>query len=123
MEHEDAPAQIHRIGLKVRDLWQSLGVETGIEVVTAGVPSIGTYSIVGFDPTVTKTFVTQEMLKRGYIAGNALYASIEHTDEILDQYHERMLEVFLMISSTDGTEDLYTRLDDGPAQSGFQRLA
>jgi hypothetical protein len=34
-----------------------------------------------------------------------------------------MLEVFLMISSTDGTEDLYTRLDDGPAQSGFQRLA
>ena len=123
MEEEDAPARIDKIGLKVRALWESLGSETGLKVVPAGIPSIGTYSIDGFDPIVAKTFVTQEMLKRGFIAGNALYASIEHTDEILDQYRGQMLEVFRMISSTDGTEDLTTRLDGGPAQSGFQRLA
>lgn len=123
MEEENAPARIHQIGLKVKELWQSLGAESGLNVVTAGVPSIGTYSIEGFDPIVAKTFVTQEMLKRGFIAGNALYASIEHTDEVLDQYRANMLEVFQMISSTDGTEDLNMKLDGGPAQSGFQRLA
>ena len=123
MEEEDVPAQIHQIGLKVKKLWESLGTETGLDVKTAGVPSIGTYSIEGFDPIAVKTFVTQEMLKRGFIAGNALYASIEHTDDVLEQYRLNMLEVFRTISLTDGTEDLMTKLDGGPAQSGFQRLA
>ena len=84
---------------------------------------IGTYSIEGFDPIVTKTFVTQEMLKRGFIAGNALYASIEHTDQILDQYFSNLHSVFHEISKSGSTDELNKQLDDGPAQSGFQRLA
>ena len=123
MEEEDAPARINQIGLKVKDLWESIGHEVGLNIITAGVPSIGTYSIEGFDPIVTKTYVIQEMLKRGFIAGNALYASIEHTHDILDQYRGNMLEVFRIISASNGTEDLMTRLDGGPAQSGFKRLA
>ena len=95
----------------------------GINVITAGVPSIGTYSVEGFDPIVTKTFVTQEMLKRGFIAGNALYASIEHTDQILDQYFSNLHSVFHEISKSGSTDELNKQLDDGPAQSGFQRLA
>ena len=123
MEAEDAPARINEIGLRVKDLWESIGREVGLNVITAGVPSIGTYSIEGFDPIVAKTYVTQEMLKRGFIAGNALYASIEHTDEILDRYRSNMLEVFRSISNSGGTDELKGRLDNGPAQSGFQRLA
>ena len=123
MEAEDAPARINEIGLRVKDLWESIGREVGLNVITAGVPSIGTYSIEGFDPIVAKTYVTQEMLKRGFIAGNALYASIEHTDEILDRYRSNMLEVFRSISNSGGTDELERRLDNGPAQSGFQRLA
>jgi glutamate-1-semialdehyde 2,1-aminomutase len=123
MESEDAPARIHAIGLKVKEMWESTGHNVGINVITAGVPSIGTYSIEGFDPIVTKTFVTQEMLKRGFIAGNALYASIEHTEQILDQYFSNLLPIFQEISNSGSTDQLLKRLDDGPAQSGFQRLA
>lgn len=123
MEEEDAPARIHNIGLKVKSIWSSIGREVGLNVITAGVPSLATYLIDGFDPIVTKTFVTQEMLKRGFIAGNSLYASIEHTDEILERYGSNMLEVFKLISKSDGTEELQKLLDNGPAQSGFQRLA
>jgi glutamate-1-semialdehyde 2,1-aminomutase len=123
MEEEDAPARIHNIGLKVKSIWSSIGREVGLNVITAGVPSLATYLIDGFDPIVTKTFVTQEMLKRGFIAGNSLYASIEHTDEILERYGANMLEVFHSISKSDGTEELQKLLDNGTAQSGFQRLA
>ena len=123
MESEDAPARIHEIGLRVKSMWESIGRDVGINVITAGVPSIGTYSIEGFDPIVTKTFVTQEMLKRGFIAGNALYASIEHTDQILDQYFSNLHSVFKDISKSESTDQLIKQLDDGPAQSGFQRLA
>ena len=123
MESEDAPARIHEIGLRVKSMWESIGRDVGINVITAGVPSIGTYSIEGFDPIVTKTFVTQEMLKRGFIAGNALYASIEHTDQILDQYFSNLHSVFKDIGKSESTDQLIKQLDDGPAQSGFQRLA
>jgi glutamate-1-semialdehyde 2,1-aminomutase len=123
MEAEDAPARINEIGLRVKDLWESIGREVGLNVITAGVPSIGTYLIEGFDPIVVKTYVTQEMLKKGFIAGNALYASIEHTDEILDRYRSNMLEVFKSISNSASTNELESRLENGPAQSGFQRLA
>jgi replicative DNA helicase len=109
--------------LKVKNLWESIGRDVGLNVITAGVPSIGTYSIDGFDPIVAKTYVTQEMLKRGFIAGNALYASIEHTDEVLEQYQSNMLQVFRQISECANTNELLKRLDSGPAQSGFQRLA
>ena len=123
MEAEDAPNRINEIGLKVKNLWESIGRDVGLNVITAGVPSIGTYSIDGFDPIVAKTFITQEMLKLGFIAGNALYASIEHTDEVLEQYQSNMLQVFSQISACANTNELLKRLDSGPAQSGFQRLA
>ena len=123
MEAEDAPHRINEIGLKVKNLWESIGRDVGLNVITAGVPSIGTYSIDGFDPIVAKTFITQEMLKLGFIAGNALYASIEHTDEVLEQYQSNMLQVFKQISACTNTDELLKRLDSGPAQSGFQRLA
>ena len=123
MEAEDAPNRIDQIGMKVKHLWESVGREVGLNVVTAGVPSIGTYSIDGFDPIIAKTFVTQEMLKRGFIAGNALYASIAHTDEILESYQSNILQVFGQISSCASSDELLKRLANGPAQSGFQRLA
>jgi glutamate-1-semialdehyde 2,1-aminomutase len=123
MEEEDAPARIHQIGLNVKDLWISIGQAAGLKIVTAGVPSIGTFSIEEFDSIVSKTYVTQEMLKRGFIAGNSLYASIEHTPDVLEQYGSNLLEVFTCISKSGGTKELRGLLDNGPAQSGFQRLA
>jgi len=123
MLEEDATSRIHAIGTKVQGMWRDLGSRHGLNVVPAGIPSIATYSIDGFDPIVVKTFVTQEMLKLGFIAGNALYSSIAHTDDVLDAYAESLDKVFGEIAKSSSTEQLSLRLEAGPAQSGFQRLA
>ena len=123
MAAEDAPRRIDLIGTRVQSTWSDLGQRVGLEIVPAGVPSLATFSITGFDATVVKTWITQEMLKRGFIAGTALYASIAHTDDVLDLYFENLELVLGGISDAGSDDALLARLDAGPAQSGFRRLA
>ena len=123
MQREDATKRIDAIGRRVLSIWDELGRRNDLSVRTAGLPSLATFSIDGFDPILVKTFVTQEMLKRGFIAGTALYSSIAHTDDVLEQYGNSLDEVFAAIRRFGDDVALRDALDGGPAQSGFQRLA
>ena len=123
MEEEDAPARIHKIGLSVQEIWKNIGKSVGLNVVTNGVPSLSTFSVEGHDSLLVKTFITQEMLKKGFIAGTALYASIAHETSILDQYSDELVKVFAQISDLNSSEEIEYLLESGPSQSGFQRLA
>ena len=123
MQREDATKRIDAIGRRVLSIWDELGRRNDLSVRTSGLPSLATFSIDGFDPILVKTFVTQEMLKRGFIAGTALYSSIAHTDDVLEQYGNSLDEVFAAIRRFGDDVALRDALDGGPAQSGFQRLA
>jgi len=61
------------------------------------------------------------MLDRGYLASNSMYASIAHTDEVLEQYYVNLSEVFDEISKL-GPEGIGGTLTNGTAQAGFKRL-
>ena len=123
MEEEDAPARIHAIGMSVQAMWKEVGHASGLNVIPAGVPSLSTFSIEGFDPLITKTFITQEMLKKGFIAGTSLYASIAHESSVLDQYQSELEIVFSQIAKRNSSEAILDLLEGGPSQAGFQRLA
>jgi hypothetical protein len=123
MEHENAPERIDAIGQRVQATWQEIGRRHGLSIRPAGLPSLATFDIAGFDTPTVKTFITHEMLKRGFIAGTALYASIAHTDDVLDHYFEEFDEVIRMVAEANSSAELARRLPDGTCQSGFQRLA
>jgi glutamate-1-semialdehyde 2,1-aminomutase len=123
MEEEDAPARIHEIGLSVQAMWTEIGRSVGLTVLPVGVPSLSTFSIENFDSLITKTFITQEMLKKGFIAGNSLYSSIAHDNLILEHYASELVKVFSKISDLNSSEGVLGLLEDGPSQAGFQRLA
>ena len=123
MEEEDAPARIHEIGLSIQAMWKEIGRSSGLVVLPAGVPSLSTFTINGFDSLITKTFITQEMLKKGFITGTALYASIAHEKVVLDHYMSEIEIVFSKIADLGDSNRILDLLDDGPSQAGFQRLA
>lgn len=122
MQVEDAPARITAIGETVRDRWLNLASDAGLEIQIAGMPALSTYSVTGFQPMEAKTFITREMLKCGYLAPPVLYASIAHTDEVLEPYFES-LGVVLQQLGRIGPNRLASALPEGTCQSGFQRLA
>lgn len=122
MKDEDAPARISAIGEHVRAQWAAIGSAVGLGVVVAGIPSLSTYSIEGFKPLEAKTFITQEMLRRGFLSPPVLYASIAHTSGVLDGYFDALAAVFSQLSAL-GPEGVLRALPEGVCQSGFQRLA
>ena len=82
------------------------------------------FAIIGDEkPLVYKTFVTQEMLKRGYLASNAFYTSFAHSPEIIEEYLSNIGEVFQEIGNAiQAHEKVEDKLLGGVCQSGFGRL-
>jgi glutamate-1-semialdehyde 2,1-aminomutase len=69
-----------------------------------------------------KTFFTQEMLKRGFLASNVIYLSLAHTEEVIDNYALAVKDIINQFQKqiNDGS---ISKLLDGPVcHSGFQRL-
>ena len=121
MRRENAPDRVHAIGTDVQSRWHAAANSVGLSITTGGLPALANFSVDGLDPLAVKTFVTAQMLEKGYLAGPNLYASIAHTPEILDAYIEALTPVFAELAAMDD-ESLSARLPDGLAQSGFRRL-
>ena len=68
------------------------------------------------------TLFTQEMLRRGFLAGTSFYASLAHTPAIIAEYLDQVAEVFDVIAKCDAAGELGEMLTGPVRHSGFQRL-
>ena len=96
--------------------------ECSLNIRIVGIPSLPIMETEETDPFIIKTVFTQEMLKRGFLATNAIYVSYAHTKEIVDQYLEAAREVFGWISDAIKAGTLKEMLDGPVCHEGFKRL-
>ena len=102
--------------------WLRIAKENDIEIELNGI-----YPLIGFNfksknHLIYKTIITQEMLKKGYLASTLCYLSICHTPEIIDKYLENLNEVFAIIKKLNDAND-FTEILEGPiCHSTFERL-
>ena len=110
------------IGLKVRNNWLDLFNKYNIESTISGIPSLSTYSFKENDLEI-QTLITQEMLKKGFLASNRFYACIAHDNQILDSYFNAFDETLNSISEINNNKiEIINRLDGPVRHSGFKRL-
>jgi glutamate-1-semialdehyde 2,1-aminomutase len=121
MKEENATQRVHEIGTDVQNRWLRAAESTGLPIGTGGLPALANFSVEGLNPLAVKTFITAQMLEQGYLAGPNLYASIAHTDEILDDYIAALTPVFAQLARM-SDKDLTQSLPNGTVQSGFRRL-
>ena len=69
-----------------------------------------------------KTFLTKEMLKLGWLATNAFYASVAHSKEKIDDYLTDLDTVFHVIKNLDFDSSDARKLVGNLCHSGFKRL-
>lgn len=123
MEREKSWEQITAIGRKACKKWQELADHNGLKIEIFGLPAIAVYAFDGPDAKKYSTYLTQEMLHRGYLASTCLYASLAHTDEKLNAYFDHLDEVFATIAKcAKGELDINSLLNGPVAHSGFKRL-
>ena len=111
------------VGNKIRDGWKKISEATDIKINISGIEPLSHFEFEYKDFLVYKTFFTQEMLKRGFLAGTGVYTSLAHTDEIIQKYLLACEDVFELIKKYhDNNIKIISKLEGSVCHSGFQRL-
>ncbi|MEA1052745.1 aminotransferase class III-fold pyridoxal phosphate-dependent enzyme [Lamprobacter modestohalophilus] len=122
MERLQSWEQITATGLTIRGRWQALADKHGLAITHWGLPALTGFTLNSPDALAYKTLITQEMLKKGYLAANSVYVCTEHTAEILDGYFDALDPVFELIKECDSGRDINGLLDGPICHAGFKRL-
>ena len=123
MEETKSWEVITNIGKKMRQGWQKLAEDHNLEIDISGIPSLSTYSFKSNKSLEYKTLITQEMLKKGYLASTNFYASIAHNIDNLNLYFEALNDVYILIAECEKGNLKIENLLKGPiCHSGFKRL-
>lgn len=114
---------ITEIGKKMQDGWKRLAVDHNLQIVVSGIPALSTFSFVSLNALAYKTFITQEMLGKGFLASTNFYASTAHNEKLLERYFDELSSVFSIISNCEnGKLNIYDLLNGPVCHSGFKRL-
>ena len=77
---------------------KNLALKYDLNLKISGIESITFFNFISKKNIVYKTFITQEMLKKKYLASNLIYLSIYHTKNVIDKYMCDLDPVFKKIS-------------------------
>jgi glutamate-1-semialdehyde 2,1-aminomutase len=115
--------RIGKVGDMAEKIWINAAKKNNLKIKTSGVGPLRSFSFdYGDKSQALKTLLVQEMLQKGFLATNALFASYAHTDALLKQYEKAINEVFAYIKDTLETNTLKERLKHPVAHTGFARL-
>lgn len=114
---------ITRIGNQMQLGWKDVAINNGLKIVVSGIPSLSTYIFEGENSLKYKTYITQEMLKRGYLASTNFYSCVEHHEKYLNEYLDILNDIYSVISQCEKGNLLIDKLLEGPVcHTSFKRL-
>ena len=113
---------ITNVGNVITSKWKELADDYGLKISINGLPALCGFSFDSTNHLKYKTLITQEMLKVGFLAGTTVYASISHTDEIINAYFDQLNSIFNLIAECENGRSIDKLLDGPVCHSGFSRL-
>lgn len=114
---------ITKIGKKIKSGWSKLAKSYGIKMDIGGLDALCFFSIRSKNSNKYKTLISQEMLKKKILASNIIYVSITHDDKSLNNYFEKLDEIFKIIRKCeDEILNIDHLLESEEAHTTFKRL-
>ena len=123
MEREKSWERITYLGNYMRDIWKKNAGKHDIKITINGLIPVSSYYFNHDDNLKFKTFLTQEFLKKGFLASTNFYSCISHTEKLMDRYSEVLDEVYTKINDCImGKINIDKLLETPVCHSGFKRL-
>ena len=122
MEREKSWEAITETGKFIKNKWKNLAEKHELKIRTMGLPALSGFTFDHKDSDCYKTLITQEMLKKGFLAGNSIYVCTEHSSEIIKAYFDALDPIFELISSCQNGLDVNSLLETSVCHNGFKRL-
>jgi glutamate-1-semialdehyde 2,1-aminomutase len=113
---------ITSIGLEVRKGWQELADNYELKIDHWGMPALAGFSFQSKNELAYKTLITQEMLKKGYLAANSVYSCIDHSKDVIENYFENLDPIFSLIKKCEEGYDIESLIQGSVCHSQFKRL-
>jgi len=122
MERERSWERITETGCGIGERWRALASRHGLQIQLSGLPALIGFTFAGPDNLKYRTLITQEMLKKGYLATNSVYVCTEHTTDVVDQYFESLDPIFGLIKECVTGRSVDDLLEGPVCHAGFKRL-
>jgi glutamate-1-semialdehyde 2,1-aminomutase len=122
MERERSWEQVTAMGGTLRESWQRLADQHGLSISHNGIAALAGFVFNSPKALEYKTLISQEMLKKGYLASTSCYVSQAHTPEIIEAYVGELNSVFALIAKCENGCRVEEFLDGPVCHSGFRRL-
>jgi glutamate-1-semialdehyde 2,1-aminomutase len=122
MERTQSWDTITQTGLNIRERWQQLADKHGLQIDYWGLPALTGYTFKSDNALAYKTLITQEMMAKGYLAGNSVYVCTEHTPDVLDGYFAELDPIFASIKECEEGRNVMSLLKGPVCHGGFKRL-
>tara|TARA_Y100000389_G_scaffold152542_1_gene152584 strand:+ start:11149 stop:13173 length:2025 start_codon:yes stop_codon:yes gene_type:complete len=122
MDREKTWNKITNIGQKIRNQLNVLSNKHQLKISFTGLPALTSIVFESDNALAYKTLISQEMLKKGYLAGNSIYVCTEHSEEVVNGYIDALDSTFSLISDCENGLDVNKLLKGPISHSGFKRL-
>jgi glutamate-1-semialdehyde 2,1-aminomutase len=122
MERERSWERVTATGLQLRQSWQELADRHGLSISHNGLAALAGFAFHSPKALEYKTLITQEMLKKGYLAATSCYVSLAHTPEAIEPYLRKLDGVFALISECEQGRPVDELLEGPVCHGGFKRL-
>lgn len=122
MEKTGSWETITEKGLYIREQWGKLANKYELSIDHWGLPALTGFTFKSENNLKYKTFITQEMLNKGWLAGNSVYVSTSHTSEIIENYLSDLEPLFKKIKECEDGRDIDNLINGKICHGGFKRL-
>jgi len=113
---------VRDIGNKIRKRWRVLFNKYKLKVNVKGIPSLASFVFESKNHQAYKTLITQEMLKKNFLATNTIYPCIKHNDNLIDMYFDNLEKVVKIISYCENEgQNINKYLDNDISKRDFYR--
>ena len=122
MEREKSWECITQTGRSIGEGWEALARKHGLSIQLNGLPALIGFIFPVPDMLKYKTLITQEMLKKAFLAATSVYVSTAHSRDVVDQYFAELDPLFKLIKECETGRDVDLLLDGPVCHAGFRRL-
>ncbi len=97
MQNQRSWRRISKIGISIKKRLNNLFIKNSIKGKVSGLDSLIFFELEGIDNVKLKKIISEEMLKKNFLATNAIYVSVCHTNKIINKYFDELEKVLKKI--------------------------
>lgn len=105
---------ISNIGADVKKKWLQLSKIHNIKLDIKGLDALPRFDFVNKNNIYYKTYISQEFLKKNFLASNSIYLCVNHNKNLIDRYFDILDSIFVQIKKSMESNSDAKKLLEGP---------